>query len=625
MKEENIDLIKEKCSAENFEKLNRLNNSFLTDFIGEFVELLNPKSIFVSSGSESDIQYIRGKAIQNGEEIKLAIKGHTAHFDGYYDQARDKEKTRLLIPKGLNLGSHFNTLDKEGGITEIKDIMKNIMDGKELYVLFYCLGPLNSDFSIPAVQLTDSSYVAHSENILYRQGYREFLLQGNFKHFFKFVHSAGELNNNVSKNIEKRRIYIDAEDNIVYSANTQYGGNTIGLKKLAMRLGINKGYKEGWLTEHMFVMGIHGPGNRLTYFAGAFPSMCGKTSTALTPGEKIIGDDIVYIKKINNKVKAVNVEVGIFGIIKDINPYDDTIIWDALHKPNEIIFSNVLVDENGGVFWIGKPGEIPEKGINYSVEWSPGKKDSKGNEIPPSHKNARFTIDLNSLENLDPRLEDPLGVELGGIIYGGRDSDIWVPVMEAYNWVQGIVTMGASLESETTAATLGKTGVRKFNPMSNLDFLSIPIGEYIDLNIKFGEKIENPPKIFSVNYFLKDEKGKYLNSIVDKRVWLKWMELRVHNDVGAIDIKIGLIPKYEDLEKLFIKVLNKQYSKDDYLKQFTLRVSENILKIERINKIYKEIGANVPIILFDILEEQKKKLSDLKKRYGTYIKPDVFE
>jgi len=270
--------------------------------------------------------------------------------------------------------------------------------------------------------------------MLYRKGYEEFKRLGDYDKFFRFVHSEGELENAVSKNVEKRRIFIDTGEDTVYSMNTQYGGNTLGLKKLAMRLGINRASQEDWLTEHMFIVGIKGPESRVTYFAGAFPSMCGKTSTAMLNGETIVGDDIVYIRNIDGRAKAVNVEVGLFGIIQDINPDDDPMIWKILHEGKEVIFSNVLVTDDGKVHWIGKPGDLPEKGKNYTGQWSPDKRDADGNVVPPSHKNARFTSSLKELENLDPNYDDPAGIELGGVVYGGRDSDTCVPILESYGW-----------------------------------------------------------------------------------------------------------------------------------------------------------------------------------------------
>jgi len=605
-----------------FNKVTQIDNSELQQFIAKYVELCNPDKVFVCSDSDEDIEYIRESAIRNGEESKLAIDGHTIHFDAYYDQARDREHTNILVPKGVDLGSAVSTKDRDEGLREIHEILKDIMKGKELYIHFFCLGPTKSEFSIPCVQLTDSSYVAHSEDLLYRPGYTEFVRQGSSARFFKFVHSQGELDERkVSKNLDKRRVYIDIDNDTVYSTNTQYGGNTIGLKKLAMRLAINRAAKEGWLTEHMLIMGIHGPRNRLTYFTGAFPSLCGKTSTAMLDGETIVGDDIAYIRKKNGEVRAVNVEKGLFGIIMGVNSKDDPSQWKALHNPNEIIFSNVLVTEDKHVHWIGKDGNTPHRGYNHSGEWFIGKKDDRGREIQCSHPNARFTFDLKVLDNLDPKLDDPFGVLVGGIVYGGRDSDTYVPVEESFDWAHGIITKGASLESESTAATLGKEGVREFNPMSNLDFLSVSIGKYVQCNLDFGKDLNKLPLIFSVNYFLKDREGKFVNEKTDKKVWYKWMELRVHNEVDFIETPTGRIPKYEDLERLFKEVLNKDYTQEEFDKQFTIRIPENLAKIDRIKRIYETQVSDTPKIVFEVLDEQRQRLNRARKKYGDYISP----
>lgn len=624
--QKSIKILEARLSEEDYRKLMRIDNPNLHQFIAEYVDLCNPVEVIVCTDSAEDIEYIREAAIRDRGETKLATEGHTVHFDGVYDQARDKENTKFLLPKGVNLGPEINTVDREKGLKEIQEILKNIMTGHTLYINFFCLGPTNSVFTIPCVQLTDSSYVAHSENLLYRQGYSEFVRLGGYERFFKFVHSQGEvikagLGLRVSKNIEKRRVYIDLQNGVVYSTNTQYGGNTIGLKKIAMRLAIDRASKEGWLTEHMFVMGVHGPSGRVSYFTGAFPSMCGKTSTTMVEGETIIGDDIAYLRKIRGKVRTVNVERGIFGIIEGINSTDDLLLWKALHTPGEIIFSNVLVTEDMNVYWNGKDGECPKNGVNYSGEW----RDEESKEISPSHKNARFTLAMKNLDNVDPKLDDPEGVEVSGIIYGGRDSDTWVPVEESFDWVHGIIAKGAAFESETTAATLGKEGVRVFNPMSNLDFLSIPIGRYVEDNLNFGAGLDNPPRVFSVNYFLRDANGKFLNHKNDKRVWLKWMELRVHDDVDAIKTPTGFIPKYQDLKKLFKETLNQDYLEEDYIKQFTVRVPENLAKIDRLIEIYNMRVHDAPQVVFKILEEQRERLKEARARYGDYFLPDVAE
>jgi len=615
------EVLQRKLDRENYQKLQRLENPHLHQFVASFVRLCAPQSVFVATDSPQDIAYVRRRAIETGEEKRLAKEGQTVHFDGYHDQARDKENTKYLLPPGTELGERLNSIGKEEGLREVRSYLKDSMRGKQLFVRFYCLGPRSSPFSIPAVQLTDSSYVAHSEDLLYRPGFEEFHRLGKSNDFLRFVHSAGELRNGVSVNIQKRRIYIDLEENIVYSTNTQYGGNTIGLKKLALRLAIRKGSEEGWLAEHMLVMGVRGPGGRLTYFAGAFPSYCGKTSTAMMPGETIVGDDIAYLRAIGGRTRAVNVECGIFGIIQDVNAEDDPIIWKALNSAGEVIFSNVLVSEEGVPRWLGDGRESPRKGINHSGQWWHGKQDKVGQDITLSHKNARYTLRLERLSNCDSHLNDPQGVELSGIMYGGRDSDTSVPVEQSFDWVHGIITKGASLESETTAATLGKEGVRLFNPMSNIDFVSIPLGQYIENNINFAEKLSVKPLVFGVNYFLRDNNGRYLNAMEDKRVWLKWMELRVHREVGARRSPTGLIPEYEDLRRLFAENLGKGYRREDYTEQFCLRIPANIQKIDRIERIYRESVPDAPAVLFDVLEEQRGRLEALRRSHGDFVSP----
>ncbi|MBC7131289.1 phosphoenolpyruvate carboxykinase (GTP), partial [Candidatus Bathyarchaeota archaeon] len=590
-----LEPLKSKLSQENYKKLAAIPDPEVHRFIAESVALCNPKDIFVCNDSQKDVAYIRRMALETGEEKPLATPGHTVHFDGPYDQGRDREATKYLVPKGDHLSKALNQIDRDEGLAEVKALLKNSMKDKTMIVRFVCLGPANSIFSILGLQCTDSWYVAHSESILFRPGYESFCKSKPGAKILKVLHSAGRLNENmVSVDYDKKRIYIDYTEDTIYSVNTQYAGNSVGFKKLAFRLAIRRANHEGWLAEHMMIIGVHGPGGRKTYFTGAFPSACGKTSTAMLPGETILGDDIAYIRNINGVARAVNVECGIFGILKDVNPKDDPLIYKALTSPGEVIFSNVLV-KDGKPYWLGMGCELPKEGINYSGQWWEGKTDENGNPIPPAHKNARYTISLKALENCDPELDNPLGVEISGIMYGGRDGKAYVPVQQSFNWEHGIICYGASLETETTFAIIGKEGVPEINAMSIQDFVSIPLGQNIRNNLNFGRKLKKPPIIFGVNYFLRDlETGEYLNSPRDKHVWIKWMELRVHNDVGALKAPTGLIPKYEDLRELFKKVLNKEYHREDYIKQFTIRVPENLAKIERVKKFYREKVSDTP-------------------------------
>ncbi len=614
-----VSALKNKMDAESFSKLEALGNERVWAFVADSVDLFRPDHVKVCDDSPEDIAFIRNRAVETGEEASLAIEGHTIHFDGYHDQARDKKATKYLVPEGMDLGERLNSVERNEGLAEIRGILAGAMAGKTAYVRVFCLGPVGSKFSIPCVQITDSAYVAHSEDMLYRNGYENLKNMGPDAGFFRFLHSGGRLENNVCADVDKRRIYIDLAEETVYSANTQYAGNTVGLKKLAFRLAIRKADSEGWLAEHMFIMGVKGPSRRVTYFSGAFPSACGKTSTAMLPGETIVGDDLAYFRRIEGQVRAVNVESGIFGIIRDVNANDDPLIFDVLNKPGEVIFSNVLVVDKKP-YWLGMGKEIPTEGVNHSGRWSSGNKDEGGNEISPSHKNARYTVRLEALGNLDPNWDLPEGVPIGGFIYGGRDSDTCVPVMESFDWSHGIVTMGASLESETTAATLGAEGVRTFCLMSILDFLAIPLGKYIQNNLDFGNDLTKTPKIFGTNYFLKAADGQYLNGKLDKDIWVKWMELRVHGEVEAIRTPVGLLPIYDDLKRLFREVLDKQYTQDQYVQQFTIRIPENLAKIDRVEGVYHR-ESDTPKIIFEALAAQRKRLEALQTAKGDYISP----
>ncbi len=627
MKEQFAQILKPKLDEASFAKLDALNNDKLHAYVADAVELCTPEKVIVCDDSAEDIAKCRQMAIDNAEEKPLAMEGHTCHFDGYVDskvsdQGRDPRVTKYLLPEGMDLGERLNSMDRDEGLNEIRGYMKGAMAGRTMLVRFFCLGPVNSVFAIPCAQITDSAYVVHSEDMLYRPGYEGFKNLANKDEFFRFLHCTGEVNERgCSADAEHKRVYMDITEEMVYSVNTQYAGNTVGLKKLALRLAIRKADQEGWLAEHMFVMGVHGPNDRVTYFTGAFPSGCGKTSTAMLPGETIVGDDLAYFREINGQARCVNIESGIFGIIRDVNSKDDPVIWDVLHKPGEVIFGNVLV-KDGKPYWLGMDDEIPAEGENYAGDWHKGKIDPSGVELPPSHKNARYTVRLTDLANLDPRWDDADGVPVGAVVYGGRDSDTCVPVAESFDWEHGIVTMGASLESETTAATVGAEGVRKFDLMSILQFVAIPLGKYIQNNLDFGKKVAQSPKIFGTNYFLKDAEGNYCNGMLDKSVWVKWMELRVHGDVEAIESPVGYIPVYEDLQRLFKEVLNKDYSRQQYVTEFSIRVPNLLAKIDRIEAIYRKDVPDAPQALYEVLAAQRERLQKLQADKGDVVAPN---
>lgn len=602
-----VNLIDEK----NLAKLMALKNQPVLDIVAEYAALCRPAKITVLDGTAEDLVYIKERSLANGEETALGSPGHTYHFDGLADQGRDKAVTKVLLPAGRRLGSAINTGEREKCLFEIKEKLNGIMAGKEMFVAFFTLGPVNSHFAIGAMQLSDSAYVVHSENILYRGGYEEFkALKGSDK-FFHFIHSAGELSDHkISVNTEAKRIYIDLEANRVFSVNTQYAGNSLGLKKLALRLAIKKSHAEDWLCEHMFIMGVKPEGkDRVTYFTGAFPSACGKTSTAMIPGQTIIGDDIAYLKiGREGQAHAANVEQGIFGIIEDVNPIDDPLIYETLTTPREVIFSNILVN-NGAPYWLGMGRDLPQTGLNYTGQWHEGKTDISGALIKPAHVNARYTIRLKDLANVDPNLDNPDGVPVSGIIYGGRDYDVSPPVVESFSWAHGVF-LGAILESVTTGAVVGAVGQMAHNPMANIDFIVVPIGVYLKNHLKFGDKLDKQPKIFATNYFLK-ENGRFLNQKVDKKVWLLWMEGRVHGEFSGLETPIGFIPKYSDLKNLFWQIFSRDYTSEEYVKAFSLRVTQLLKRLERVEEIYAK-ESDIPRGLIDHLHRQRQRLLEIQ-------------
>jgi phosphoenolpyruvate carboxykinase (GTP) len=616
------DILRSMLNDDSYQKLMAIASPALHAFVADAIELCEPDLVRICTDSPEDIAYSREMAVKLGEEAPLAIPGHTVHYDGINDQGRDREVTRYLVPKNETLSKALNQMDRDEGLAEVRNLLKGSMKGHIMAVRFMILGPRNSIFSIPCVECTDSFYVSHSLDLLYRTGYEQFRRLGEKARFFTILHSAGRLDERkVSAETDKKRIYIDHTTDTVYSVNTQYAGNTVGLKKLALRLTIQRADEEGWLAEHMFLMGVKGKDGRKTYLAGAFPSACGKTSTAMLPGETILGDDIAYFRSVDGRCMAVNAESGIFGIIQNVNQNDDPAIWDVLNKPNEVIFSNVLT-KDGKPYWLGMGMETPDDGENFSGPWFEGKKDEKGNEIPLAHKNARYTVALRTLDNCDPELENPAGVELSGMMYGGRDAKAYVPCQQGFSWEHGISMYGACLETETTFAIIGKEGVSEINLMSIQDFVAIPLGKYIQNNLDFGRKLAKPPLVFGVNYFLRDANGKFVNGLRDKHVWVKWMVLRIHGKAGSRRAPTGLIPCYEDLKPLFKDLLGKDYTLEDYARQFTIRVKENLAKLDRVEKYHREHVENAPEALKQIIAQQRKRLEEAREQLGDYIPPD---
>ena len=507
------------------------------------------------------------------------------------------------------------------------------MKGKIMIIGFYSRGPVGSPASNPALEITSSAYVSHSAEILYRNAYAVFDKEvDRLGHFYTNIHSEGL---NRPEDLPNARVYMDRSFQTTYSFNCTYAGNTLLLKKGNHRFSVDKAVYENRgneLSEHMFITGIAGTGGRITWCTGAAPSGCGKTTTAMA-GNHFVGDDLsqMWIDE-NGSIRSINPECGIFGIVEDVNWVGDPYLMKLLREPGtEVIWSNVLIDENGVPQWTGNGEPVPPKGRNFQGEWTKGMTDKHGKEIPMSHPNSRCTLTSSALANYSKFAEDPDGVETRVITYSGRDSNTMPPVWVATNPDHGVV-IGACIVSAATATEVGATGVKR-SPWANAPFIPGSLADYLDAQFKFfgNNKIakEKIPVMAGLNYFLTHEarggtSKKLLGEKRDVKVWLAWLERLVHKEVAVLKSPIGYLPIFDDLSRLFKSIIDKEYTQELYIKQFSLYIDNIVARIDMQVEAYaKEPGITEK--LFDILKDQKEGLLVLKKKYGSIVTPSQLE
>jgi phosphoenolpyruvate carboxykinase (GTP) len=502
--------------------------------------------------------------------------------------------------------------------------MTGIGKGKTLLIGFFSRGPIGAKAAIPALEITTSTYVMHSADILYRHVYQHFDEEVERAGlFFTNVHGEGP---NRPEDLPKARVFMDRSWQTTYSFFCTYAGNTLLLKKGNHRFAVDLATyfrTEEELSEHMFITGITREG-RTTFFAGAAPSGCGKTTTAMT-GTDFVGDDLAQLWIADDgTLRAINPEKGIFGIVRDVNRESDPYLIKALREPGaEVIWTNVLIDVHGVPYWVGNGENLPKRGVNFQGEWWEGKTDENGSPTPLSHPNARCTVDCTEIENYNQAVaEDPRGAEVRVITYSGRDSDTMPPVRVAGDPDHGVV-IGASILSAATATEVGAKGVRR-QPWANEPFIAGPLADYMDAQFAFfnSDKLTHKPVMAGLNYFLTHDarggEGKgLLGEKRDVKVWLSWLERMAHGEVEAIETPIGYIPRYEDLKGAFAEI-DKPYPKELYDKQFALYVDNILARIELQEAAYRE-EENVPAKLFKIYAEQRAGLEALKERYGPIV------
>ena len=623
-------VFEKKLDADNRKKLSVITNEDALVKIANAIEMCQPDDVFVDTGSDADVQWIREYSLKKGEEKTLAKDGHTIHFDLPQDQARLVNQTFYIVNESEKTSALAKRLERAEALDYIKQYMPGIMKGMTMMIGFFGRGPAGAAATIPAIEISSSGYVLHSAELLYRNIYADFDQECERKGiFFTNVHSEGP---NRPEDVPNARILMDRSWQTTFSTFCTYAGNTLLMKKGNHRFAVDYAtyYRSGKeLSEHMFITGMTGPKGRKTFFAGAAPSGCGKTTTAMV-GSDFVGDDLaqLWIAE-DGTVRAVNPEKGIFGIVADVNREGDPYLMDCLRGDGtEVIWSNVLIDDGGVPHWEGNGEEHPEKGTNFQGEWFEGKKDANGNYVPISHKNARCTLLCAAIKNHNTEANaDPAGVPVKVITYSGRDADTMPPVWVAKTPDAG-VAIGASLVSAATATEVGATGVRR-QPWANAPFIPGALADYMNSQFEFfnSEKLsdEGRPIISGLNYFLthKSRGGPGRGLLGEKRdvkVWLGWLELFAHGDVEAIDTPVGYIPKYEDLKRLFAGI-DKEYPKSLYDMQFALYVDKVVDRIELQSEAYGQ-EENLPQQLFRVYEERKAELLALKAKYGAVISTD---
>jgi phosphoenolpyruvate carboxykinase (GTP) len=644
-KNEGTDIVKELGGIQNVEQAQalfekRLDNEHLSRIrtlthpeilikIANAIAMCDPARVYINTGSETDRRFIRQLALNKGEEAVLPMDGHTIHFDLKEEQGRIIDRTFYIANPGEEISSLANKTLRDDAILQVKEKMVGIMSGTTMVVGFYMRGPVGAPAANPALEITSSAYVSHSAEILYRNAFADFEKEvTRLGHFYTNIHSEGL---NRSEDLPNARVFMDRSHRTTYAFNCTYAGNTLLLKKGNHRFSVDKAVYEGngkELAEHMFITGIDGPGDRVTWVAGAAPSGCGKTTTAMA-GNHFVGDDLaqMWIDE-DGSVRSINPECGIFGIVEDVNGDGDPMLMDRLRNPgSEVIWSNVLIDDNGIPHWTGNGETQPIRGRNFQGPWKKGLTDAGGKTIPISHPNARCTITSSVLDNYSQMAEAPEGVETRVITYSGRDSDTMPPVWVAKNSDHGVV-IGACIVSAATATEVGASGVKRA-PWANAPFIPGALGDYMKAQFDFfGSRAiadGKRPIMAGLNYFLthgaRGGSGKQLlGEKKDVKAWLGWLERRAHGDVEAIETPIGFIPHYEDLKPLFETLVDKPYPRDLYDRQFSLYVENILARIDLQMAAYTK-EENIPQRLFEVLREQREGLTVLKEKFGPIITP----
>ena len=583
----------------------------LQEWVDEMARMCEPDQIVWIDGSEEQQERLTQEATGTGEVIPLdqqKYPGCLYHRTAVNDVARTENLTYICSPLREDAGPTNNWMSPEEGYRRAREIFTGSMKGRTMYVIPFSMGPVGSPFSKIGVELTDSIYVVLNMLIMTHAGAAVLKQLGADGEFTKCLHGKAELD------INRRLILHFPEDNTIWSVGSGYGGNVLlGKKCLALRIASHHGRREGWLAEHMLVMGVEDPNGRVEYVAAAFPSACGKTNLAMmippeglkAKGYRIwtVGDDIAWMRiDTDGRLWAINPETGFFGVAPGTNSRSNPNMMKTIkHKS---IYTNVVLTKDGGVWWEGGEGEPPEEGWDWQGRpWKPGMKDDSGKPILGSHPNARFTAPLTQCPSHSFRTEHHHGVPISAILFGGRRTQLTPLVYESFDWDHGVF-VGATMASERTAAQVGKVGEVRRDPMAMLPFCGYHMGDYFQHWLDMGRRMANPPKIFQVNWFRTDDEGNFLWPGYGENLRvIEWVLARCRGEADAVKTSIGYVPTPESIDLNGLDV-----SRETLGDLLTVNRNDWYEETDKIASFFHTFGKRFPHVLWERLEELRQSL-----------------
>ena len=589
------------------------NNKYVLSWVNEMAEMTNPAKIVWIDGSEEQADALRAEACSTGEMIKLNEKllpGCYLHRTAVNDVARVEGRTFICTRKTEDAGNINNWMDPKECYTKLTKLYTGSMTGKTMYVIPYSMSIVGSPFAKYGIELTDSIYVVLNMLIMTRVGNDVLDALGDDTGFIKGLHAKADLDE------ENRYICHFPEDNTIWSINSGYGGNVLlGKKCFALRIASYLGRKEGWMAEHMLILGIETPEGELKYISAAFPSACGKTNLAMLippeiykkKGYKVwcVGDDIAWLRVgEDGRLWAVNPENGFFGVAPGTNSKSNPNALATTQR--DTIFTNVVHDlDNNTVWWEGLNDNPPSNAIDWrGNKWDISMYNKNDKSTCGAHPNSRFTAKATNCPCLSSEFNNPKGVPISAIVFGGRRAKTAPLVYQSTSWQNGTF-VGSIMASETTAAASGAVGVVRRDPMAMRPFAGYDMGDYFGHWLEMGKSIPNPPKIFHVNWFRTDADGHFIwPGFGDNMRVLLWILARCEGKVDARETAIGYVPYAKD-----INIEGLDITEDTVNELLSVDNEAWLADVENIKEFYDMIGGTVPCELREELSALKARLS----------------